>query len=211
MAMNIRMVIFVIGGLLFGGIIAVLLYYVSTQDTRISVEEQELTVVPSPTPSPVPVQTYESESGFMFEYPGTVEVHEEEGDTASYANLKLTSPEASGSISLQVSDTRLRSAQAWFTQQKIDSEDAEEIPFADIEALQVATPGGLVTASYDQGALFVIRTDWYDHEPFWQDVYNLLVSTFEFAMVEEEAPAPATSGGGASSGDIIFEGEEIIE
>ena len=209
--MNTRVVIFIIGGLLFGAILTGLLYYINAHKKVSVPTDQELTEYPSPTPSPIALQTYESEAGFSFDYPKTVEINEDKKDTTSYANLLVTSPEFPGSISFQATDTKLKSAEAWFTQNKIDTGDAEEIPFGDIEATQVTTSGGIVTASYDQGALFTIHVNWKDQEVFWQKVYSTLVSTFQFTTPEEDtAPAPASSGG-STGDDIIFEGEEIIE
>ena len=210
--MKIRTMIYIITGLLVGALIVggVLFFLSGNKDKSIQQAIQPVSL--SPTPTLVPLTAYENPSGFAFDYPETAEITDRE-DKASYANITLSSPDTSGSISFQVTDTKLKSADAWIKDNDIDTKEGtvDTIAFADIEATQVATDGGIVTVSFDEGALFILRVDWENDRQFWQIAYDSIISTFAFIAPSTAPAASSPSSSGSTGSDIIFEGEEIIE
>jgi len=171
--------------------------------------------LPSPTPTPQVLLSYKNDSGFAFEYPDIVTLSEDEKDTESYAHVIFTSEESEGTLSFQVSDTKSKTAQDWLKQNNLlkNKKDISDIPFGDIQAARIATPGGILAVAVDQGALFVIKTEGVDDTDFWKNIFDTIMSSFAFT--EPATPtskhAPASSSGGSTSSDIIFEGEEIVE
>ncbi|MCR4264470.1 MAG: hypothetical protein NUV98_07210 [Candidatus Roizmanbacteria bacterium] len=215
--MSTRLVIFIIGGLIFGGILAGLLYYANArQKTTDSANQQELTELPTPSPSPAELVIYQHESGFSFQHPEDSTVTENELDDAAYADLTLTSERESGSIEIDIVDTKLKDLTAWKKQNKVasDSMKTAEAELADLPAFEEQLNSGRKTlTAIEQGTLYTIVVDPGENFEYWDEVYQLLVSSFAFELPAEEEtdPAPASSGGGSTGGDIIFEGEEIIE
>ena len=216
--MNARLVIFIIGGLIFGGMLAGLLYYANTHKTSSdSLDQQKLTEVPSPTPSPVPLEKYQNESGFLFEHPANITVTENEIDATSYADLTLTSETESGSIEIDIVDTKLKDLAAWKKQNKeaTSSMKAIETELVDIPAYEEQLNNGKKTLiAIEKGTLYTVVVNHGDNFEYWENVYETIVDSFAFKLPEENtAPPPAggSSGGGSTGDDIIFEGEEIIE
>jgi hypothetical protein len=213
-----KLVIVVISGLIVVGICAGFLYWYSKKENgkEIVTSVQELPVT---SPTSVPQLLYENASGFSFEYPETVTISENEKDTTAYGSIVITSDTKPGRMTIRVVDTKATSASQWFKDADITTKNADStsVPFADIEATQTATSGGLLTVSVDynksikQGAAFIISLDWDGEEEFWQKVYDTILETFAFTEPEEQAPQSSGSSSSSDDSGIIFEGEEIIE
>jgi len=206
--------------LLLGGIVLVVglllgFVYLIFQNNQFNKTEQEPEIANSPTPSPIPLETYQNPSGFEFQYPQTFYIDERDNPKV-YADILILSDSLSGQMSIKVTDTKLENANEWLKQESIlpKANERSQILFADIDAVQVATPGGMMAVAVDQGALFVIRLDWMKDKVAWQKAYENFLSTFAFIAPTksktQQSPA-SSSTGGDNSLDIIFEGEEIIE
>lgn len=159
------------------------------------------------------LKEYHDASGFKFSYPEDLILKEKEINKESYVDLELTSPETSGSMSLKITDSKLKSLDDWLLENKEATMGAEikNIQLADIGAKEIKSTDKILTIALDQTldqvALFTIEINPQTEEQYWISVYNTLISTFVFADNEktQESQVPATGG------EIIFEGEEIIE
>jgi len=207
--------------MLWGGALLVIclmlgFVYLIFQNNQFKKMESNLQITTTPTPSPIPLETYQNPSGFEFQYPQSVRVDENE-NPASYADILILSNDLSGQMSVKVTDTKVKSADEWLKKESILPKITEkkQIILADIEAVQVATPGGILAVAVDQGALFVVHLDWMENGDYWKEIYETFLSSFAFVAPtktnpQQKQPAASEAGGGGSS-DIIFEGEEIIE
>ncbi len=206
-------VIIILLGLLAGGVIGGSVYYfVGKKSLHVS-SSSSFYIPQTPTPTVVPLVSYKNPSGFLFRYPQSVTLKEIENSDASYAEILLTSSDRKGNVSFKVMDTEATSAEDWIQREHISTASSQmhTIPFADIEAIEIASNGGIFAVSYDQGALFLLSADFQENAPFWKMVYNYIIESFEFVEPEEDsAPQPQNSGRSVQPG-IIFEGEEIVE
>jgi hypothetical protein len=178
-----------------------------------------LTDATSGTPKEVvPSKTfidYNDPTGFSFSYPDNLSISNTASgdmdaavDPNAYADLQLFSKDKSGSLSLRIADTKLKTLDEWLKDNGIpETTIPEEKKLDDLRAFEVKTEDRLMLAALDQGVLFTIESPRIE-EPFWGEVYNQVLTGFTFTppeVVDKQASA-------ASSGeDVIFEGEEVIE
>jgi len=106
----------------------------------------------SPTPSPIPLITYQNPSGFEFQHLKSFQIKEQD-DKQAYANILIQSEKLTGQMTFKVTDTKFKSADDWLKNENIlsNSSNKKTIPFADITATQIATPGGMLAVSIDKG------------------------------------------------------------
>ncbi len=202
----------IILGIIIGFVIVLTDFFFARQRKIISPvsEEALLTETAQKLPSES-LKEYQNDSGFKFSYPADLIISAKEIPQNVYANLEITSPEASGSISLKVTDSKFKSLDEWFLENKeaTTSFEVKEIKLADITAKEVKKEDKIFTIALDQEALFTIEVNPANEREFWDRVYRTLISTFVFALEEngqtKEPPPPAAGD------EIIFEGEEIIE
>ena len=72
--------------------------------------------------------------------------------------------------------------------------------------------GNIRTGAIDQGVLFTIELTAKEGKDFWVKTYKTLLLTFTFAPPSNTSQTSGTtSGGEASDGNVIFEGEETVE
>lgn len=204
------------GGALLVVFLIVGFAYLIFQNNQFKKSNVEPVLQETPTPSPIPLGIYQNPSGFEFQHPQSVRIDENE-DPTSYADITILSDDLSGQMSVKVTDTKVKSADEWLKKESILPKITEkkQIILADIEAVQVATPGGILAVAVDHGALFVIRLDWMENGDYWKEIYETFLSSFAFVAPtktnpQQQRPTASEAGGGGSS-DIIFEGEEIIE
>lgn len=203
--------IVLVGGLT-GLTIFFVVFFLFKEKSIISPVSEE-TQIPSPTvklPSKS-LKEYEDASGFKFSYPADLILSAKEIPQNVYADLEITSPEASGSVFLKVTDSKLKSLDDWFLENKeaTRSFEVREIKLADITAKEVKKEDEIFTLALDQGALFTIEVNPANEREFWNRVYRTFISTFMF--VPQESGQTKESQLPAAGGEIIFEGEEIIE
>lgn len=154
---------------------------------------------------------HEDESGFKFRYPDNFEIAVNKLDDKTYADLELTAQDASGSVTIKVTDTKIKSLDDWIeeNEEEVGSATIKDIDFADVSAKEIEDENKILLVSLDQGALFTIRTTIPQEKEFWKNSYQKIISTFEFYNPTKTSGSAGSSSAGSS--DIIFEGEEIIE
>jgi hypothetical protein len=199
--------VFVIGALFWG----------------VSKKRRPLPASPAPpagSPAPPPAKLmpsakskeYLDASGFKFSYPEDLILKDAEIDpTREYARLELTSPRVKGGISLAVVDSPFDDLKGWREAVEATvSGQARDLRVADLQAREIRSDDGLLTAMVDQGALFTIAVDSQSQKEFWARAYETLISSLSFYYPEPEKveTAPAAPAGDS---DITFLGEEIIE
>lgn len=164
-------------------------------------------------PKVVPSETYidySDPSGFSFSYPDNLSLTKnDEVDNNTYADIQLYAKGVNGSLSLNISDTKLKTLEEWLKQNQISSKvTPKEVKLGSLKALEVKTTDRLMLGAIDQGILFTVEMPLIE-EDFWMKVYGKVVSDFAF---NSPASQNISGGGEASSSDgISFEGEEVVE
>ncbi|OGE31143.1 hypothetical protein A3C59_04015 [Candidatus Daviesbacteria bacterium RIFCSPHIGHO2_02_FULL_36_13] len=143
---------------------------------------------------------YSHPSGFSFNYPDNLSLEKQEVDETTYADLALYSKEVSGSISLKITDSKLKSINEWVKlNEKATVGEVKDVNLGNLQAKEITTADRLLLGSLDQGIFFTIEIPLIEKD-FWMKVYKKLLADFSFA-------SPTT----ASSEEIIFESEEVVE
>lgn len=158
------------------------------------------------------LKEYVDDSGFSFNYPNDIQIGKIEiSDNITYANLELTSSEAKGSISIKIADTKLKSVDDWFLENKISTLSAikKDIKIGQILGQEVTVANKLMAATLDQGILFTIEVD-HQNQKYWQTVYDTILSSFNFVSEQSKIETETIPMGDSSSSDVILE-EETIE
>lgn len=166
----------------------------------------------TPTNLPVKYREYLDASGFKFSYPENFDLKTKEiKDQSTYSALEITSPQSTGKIVINVVDSSYDSLEDWLAaNEETAAGEVGEIKFADIKAKEIKAKDEIITAALDQGALFTIQVILIGDDRLWLAAYQNLISTFAFVPPPAQ-PNQAGTGPGDSTGDVIFEGEEIIE
>jgi len=165
---------------------------------------------PTPTKGAVMskiLKDYTDPSGFKFKYPTGIFTKELEFQSASvYAWIELTSPTIPGSITVKAEDTKLKSPTDYFKNKS--AANLKTIKIADLQGKTYEENNQLVTAFIDQGVLFTIIADLQKNKDYWSAANQGIIDSFKF-VVPEAASQSTTSD--TSGGDVIFEGEEVVE
>lgn len=191
-----KVVIVILGGFTIALIIMVLL-----------TQRSKTPILPVPKSQPSPTKTvtlspqlkiYTNSSGFSFEYPKSLLLTEKKiTDQSIYAWVELTDPQKKGVISIKLEGSDLT---------KIDNRvgvgKIKKVKLADLEAREFTEKNRTTTVALDQGGVLItITTD------SLLPAYQQIISSFIFIQPTQASPATSEDG----SGDIVFEGEEVIE
>lgn len=152
------------------------------------------------------LKEYVDGSGFSFKYPEDVVVGKKEvNDNTTYANLELTSLGAKGNISVKIQDSKLKSIDDWFSENKISTSPSQvqKIKIGEIEGSEIKDNNKLIAASINQGILFTIEVIPPDQK-YWLNVYNTLLPSFSF-VPQQASDQPSDN----SSSDITLEEETV--
>lgn len=150
---------------------------------------------------------YTDPTGFSFSYPDNLSIAKNEAeDPNSYADLQLYSKDVSGSISLKIADTKLKTLDDWLKESKVSSDSATEKKLGELKAIESRVSDRLMLAAIDKGVLFRIEVPLIE-EGFWMRVYNKLLTDFAFVSPVSND----TQGVSDSSDDVTFEAEEVVE
>ena len=148
---------------------------------------------------------YSDPSGFTFSYPDNLSIEKKEVDPdligvdkSTYADLQLFSSEVSGSLSLNIADSKFKTIDEWA---KLNTGTSKDTQLGNLKALEIKTSDRLLLGALDQGILFIIEVPLIE-EDFWMGVYNKILTDFSFV-----APEAAST----STEEVIFEGEEVVE
>lgn len=145
---------------------------------------------------------YIDPSGFSFNYPDNLSIEKSENlDNITYADLKLYSNQVSGSLSFKISDSPYKKIDEWVNLNKPD-DSTREVILGNLKAIEIRTKDRLLLGAIDSGVFFNIEVPLIEEE-FWAKVYKKVLTDFSF-----NAPIAAS---GASTSDILFESEEVVE
>lgn len=149
---------------------------------------------------------YTDPTGFKFNYPDNLSLSKQEiEDSSIYASLVLNANGVNGSLNLEIADSKYKSLDEWIKAKAI-SQTPKEVKLGNLKALEVKTSDRLLLAALDQGVLFTIEIPRVE-EDFWMKVYDKFLEDFSFASSSDATPGTNN----ASSGEISFEGEEVVE
>ena len=198
-----KIAIIVISGLLISGIVFVLL----TQKPKNPASNNLL----SPTKtvsSQAQLKTYFNDSGFSFKYPESFALSEKEIDDESdfYAWIELTNPKNKDVISIKLEDSDLGEIDDWFTaSSKKDIEgEIKKIPLADLDGRQFTDKENqMTTLALDEGGVLISISG------NSSSAHQQIVSSFIFTQSAQTSSDTSNTSDG--EGDVIFEGEEVIE
>lgn len=160
------------------------------------------TVLPSET-----FNEYSDESGFSFSYPDNISIEKKEvEDNSTYANLQLNSKDVNGSLTLNISDTKITTLDEW-VKKNTTSLTPKETKLGNLKALEITLSDRLLLGALDQGVLFTIEMPLVEKD-FWMKVYQGVLKDFSFAPPAQEA---AQGSSNTLGDDVAFEGEEVVE
>lgn len=196
--------IVIIGGFSMALIIAILL----TQKPKSPIVPSKGIINNAPiavASSPAQLKTYANPSGFSFQYPKSYLLTEKKiNDQSIYAWVELADPQKKGGVSIKLESSDLTKIDDWFTVTKKNSIDGDtkKVNLADLEGREFTIGNKVTTIALDQGGVLIsIATD------LSLPVHQQIVSSFIFT----QPPQITTNTSGDGSGDIIFEGEEVVQ
>lgn len=162
--------------------------------TSVSNQKESTTKVqPSET-----FKEYSDPSGFSFSYPDNLSLESKEiEDDSIYADIQLFASGINGSLSLKIADSKFKSIDEWAVG------TTKQVKLGNLEALEVKLKDRLLLGALDQGVLFTIEMPAVE-EDFWMKVYEKVMVSFSFVSPSQETV-------NASSNEVIFEGEEVVE
>lgn len=173
------------------------------------------------TVSAIPVKKMPSEttkdytdtSGFTISYPDDLTlVTKESTDSASYALIELTKKGMGGSIAIDIADTKIKTTEAWLTQNKYASDSATitEKQLGTLAGTQVVTKDKSIILAIDNGILFMITTTFGGEEDFWKSANENVIKSFSFVQPEAETSG-ASDDTSSQGGDDVSVEEETVE
>jgi len=147
--------------------------------------------------SQIQSKTYNNASGFSFKYPDSFTLSEKEVDESTYAWVELTNSENKEAVSIKLEDSDLNEIDDWFTISKKSDIKGEikKVKLADLDGRQFTTEKGRITTlALDEGGVLITISG------NSSSVHQQIVSSFIFTQSTQ-----------TTTGDVIFEGEEVIE
>lgn len=159
---------------------------------------------------------WDDEAGFTFKYPQELYIDDHPEDMENYAHLEITAPkEPGGKILILVKDTQIKTIEEWVNQEKeATTASVLDTTLADIPAKKLLfnEPKKVLTAAIDSyEGLFLLELSPGEGE-FWPKVYDQILKSFAFKpLTKEEQEVLQEVGGEESSGDVVYEEEEVIE
>jgi len=150
------------------------------------------------------LKEYLDSSGFSFKYPQDVQISKKDiaNDPTAYASLEISSSQMKGSISVKVLDTKLKSIDDWFLENKVTA--IKEIKIGEISGKEANMNNKITAAGLDQSVLFIIEVD-SQNQKYWVDVYRTMLSSFNFVPSQASSQLPDSS-----LDDVVLQ-EETIE
>lgn len=200
-----KIAILIIGSLLISGTVFVLL----TQKPKKSASPATGVINNAPTSSQPQLKTYVNDSGFSFKYPESLILSEREVKNESiYAWVELINPKNKDIISVKLEDSGLAKIDDWFTaSNKADIKgEIKEVKLADIDGRQfTGKENQLTTLALDKGGVLISISG----NPL--SAHQQIISNFIFTQSAQTATDTSNTSDAGGEGDIIFEGEEVIE
>lgn len=201
----------IIIGIIAVGAIGASLYIFRSQKTvsPISKPQENTKIVIENQPSKT-LKDYTDDAGFSFKYPEDVVVTKKDAnDPNAYSHLELTSDQTKGSISIKITDSKFKSVDDWFRQNKLiqSLRNKKEIKIGEISGSEIQVDNKLLAAALNQEVLFTIEVD-SQNQKYWLSVYENMLSTFDFVpkTTSDTVDQPLDD----SNADAVLE-EETIE
>lgn len=153
---------------------------------------------------------YIDPAGFKFSYPENLNLQViDKKDSDYYSSLQLKSPSLNGYITLEVKATKYNNIVEWTKNNKEIAGDAKDIKFGGLSAKEIKSDGKKLIVAVDLETLFTLTSTFSKEEQeTWEDANNTIIATFAFVQPEvyTDGNEPESVGG-----DVVFEGEEVIE
>lgn len=152
-------------------------------------------------------------SGISFRYPDDLSVSASKNlDDATYAQIQITSIDYPGSIIVRAADETASSFDIWIkgNAKLASAKSSQDAKLADLIAKKFVTTDSTLTAVLDQGVLFTVEVFPQKNQAYWNSAYDTLISSFTI-VVPQAAPTTSSTNDTASTDDVVFEGEEVIE
>mgnify|MGYP001574455750 FL=1 len=186
--------------IILGGFLLALVVIFLTQKPKNPTSPNKGVMNNAPTTNittPTKLKTYTNPSGFSFRYPESFFLTEKKvTDQSIYAWVELTDPQKKGVIIIKLESSDLTKIDDRVTARKI-----KKIKLADLDGREFIDGNLITTLALDQGGVLItITTD------SLLPAYQQIVSSFIFAQ-----PTQAVSNTTGDEGDIVFEGEEVVE
>lgn len=161
-------------------------------------------IVKSNKPSET-LKEYTDPSGFTISYPDNLSiVNNEITDDVTYADIQLTSKDVSGSINIKITDSKFTILNDWLKLNAVAAVATKEVNLGSLKASEITTNDRVLLGALDKGIFFDIEMPKIE-QTFWTKVYEKVIANFSFVTPE------TTTTSNASSGDVSFEGEEVVE
>lgn len=174
---------------------------VVTPVTENSSQQEKQVIKPSTN-----IKTYSDPSGFKFDYPEDLVLDEKKDlDNKTYADLNFTSPTATGSLHLVITDTLDKDVNTYLKKNPESSAEGElkDEKLAEMKASEISSSKKLSLLAIDQNIFYKMNIDFADQQAYWQEAYNKIKSTFTFYT--PESSSASTSSDDTSSGDVLEE------
>ena len=155
-------------------------------------------------------------AGFKFSYPKEIKIDPHQEDSQNYAHLELTSVGKDGKILIYLKETKYSNLADWVKREASGSSVLDtQIGGKAAKKAAYLAPEKLIAAAIDVDALLTIEMT-PDKGGYWQQVYNGIVSSFEFTpLAGDKSGSTSNSSGsqpvGNNSSGVIQEAEEVIE
>jgi len=201
-----KMIALILGGFFLAIIIVSLLTQKTKKPTfpATGVTNNAPTKVTSPQIQ-LTLKTYTNPSGFSFQYPESFILTEKKiNDQSIYAWVELTHPQNKDVISIKLEDSALKEIDNWFTAsgKKGIKGEIKKVKLADLDGRQFTDKENQTTTlALDKGGVLISILG----NPL--SVHQQIVSSFIFT----QPPQTTINTSGDGGGDVIFEGEEVIQ
>lgn len=153
------------------------------------------------------LKEYSDDAGFSFQYPQDVQINKKDitNDQTAYARVEMVG-QTKGGISIKVLDTKLKTVDDWFLKNNYTS--GKEIKIGELSGKEANVNSKIIAAALDRSVLFIVEVD-AQNQKYWQNVYGVILSTFNF-VTEEQNNALETQASDGVLDDVVLE-EEIVE
>ncbi|MDO8658765.1 MAG: hypothetical protein Q7K55_08540 [Candidatus Levybacteria bacterium] len=156
------------------------------------------------------LKEYSDESGFAFDIPDNIKIERKENESV-YADLILSASDVNGNITFTVSDSKYDQLESWKdnNQGKLTGLLINQTKLGNLTGISFNNKDKITLVAIDQGIEFKMIVDYKDQKKYWESVYNSIIGSFSF--ITPSASQSTNTEPETSSGEVIFEGEEIVE
>lgn len=157
------------------------------------------------------LKEYADESGFQFKYPQDLKLNKSANLTdKQYSELDLTSDRQPGKIVFEVTASDYSTLADWMNANRSLLKNYKSTKLGELDSIQTAAGNNkLMLIAVDTETLFTLTTEYADNNAdFWKNAAAKVAASFAFKPPASPADSSSNTPGG---GDVVFEGEEVIE